>query len=396
MKSFNTYTTESTPTPAPIILYEAKSKPGEYHNVGFTKNSIAPTQVGVPLDRDISAQSIFFGVKEWLYSQTKYDISDEQREYMLYLCGEVQSVKANSSIQLEPSPFNKKDTAKVAVNFGEVLAGIWCCGSYPGGTGLANFPRKNNFPIGDIIIPLQRGGIELASVKSGGGSPTSFSGIWGMATENGLTKPYFKKKLKKEEREVIQIIDECIMGGKSSGKPGATWRTVKNHALYVAQWFYENWDVDDGSNFGLPALARAIGESPLNITDDYIENWMMKTMGDDPIAIRDALESFYTAIGKRPSPDAWTRYHDPKHKQKSLKIQSPLSYHMVDWMNDLYAPSFSSLLSTFANVRQIDVELNLKGKLEVNIKPFTSMQFKFASFMTSNRSQNKIGFKKAK
>jgi len=394
MKSFNTYTTESTPMLAPITLYEAKSEPGEYHNVGFTKNSIAPTQVGVPLDRDISAQSVFFGVKEWLYSQTKYDISDEQINYMLYLCGQVQSVKANSSIQLEAPPFNKQDTAKVAVNFGEVLAGIWACSNYPGGNGLANFPSKNNFPIGDIIIPLQRGGIELASVKSGGGSPTSFSGIWGMATENGLTKPYFKKRLKKEEREVIQIIDECIMGGKSSGRPESTWRTVKNHALYVAQWFYKNWNVDDGSNFGLPALARAIGTRPLNITDEYIENWMTNTMGDDPIAIKAALDPFYAAIGKSPSSDAWTRYHDPKHKQKSLKIQSPLSYHMVDWMNDLYAPAFSSLLSTFANVRQIDVELNSKGKLEVNIKPFTSMQFKFASFMTSNRSQNKIGFKK--
>ena len=184
------------------------------------------------------------------------------------------------------------------------------------------------------------------------------------------------------------------MGGKAAGKPESTWRSVKNHALYVAQWFYKNWSVSDKSHFGLPALSKVLGVPPMNITDDLIETWMVETMGDSPNDIRDALEPFYTAIGKRPSPDAWTRYHDKKHKHKSLKVQSPLSYHMVEWMNDLYAPAFSSLLSTFANVRQIDVELNARGKLEVNIKPFTDMQFQFASFMTANRSQNKIGFKK--
>tara|TARA_Y100000310_G_C20678505_1_gene814487 strand:- start:1187 stop:2389 length:1203 start_codon:yes stop_codon:yes gene_type:complete len=399
MKSFKRFVNqnysiieESTPSPAPMFLYESKSNMGEVHSVGFTKNSIAPAQVGVPLNNNTSAQSIFFGVKEWLYSQTKFDISKEQIEYMLYLMGQIQNIKPNGSAQLEPPPFTKQDTAKIAVNFGEVLAGIWACGKYPSGIGLVNFPSKNNFPIGDIIVPMKEGGIELASVKSGGGSPTSFSGIWGMATQEGLTKPYFKKRLKRKEREVIQIIDECIMGGKSSGKPKNTWRSVKNHALYVAQWFYRNWD--SGSNFGLDVLAKIVGTRPLNITDEYIENWMRNTMDDDPSNIKDALAPFYSAIGKSPSADAWTRYHDPKHKHKSLKIQSPLSYHMVDWMNDLYAPSFSSLLSTFANVRQIDVELNSKGRLEVNIKPFTSMQFKFASFMTSNRSQNKIGFKK--
>ena len=382
-----------TPAPAPRTLFEASGET-EFHNVGFTKNSIAPTQVGVPLDRDISAQSIFFGVKEFLYSQDKFDMTKEQRDYMLYLCGEVQSCKANSSIQVTPPPFNKSDTAKVAVNFGEVLAGIWACSNYPGGNGLANFPSKNNFPIGDIIVPMQEGGIELASVKSGGGSPTSFSGIWAMATQNGMTDPYFKKRLKKEEKEVIEIIDECIMGGKYAGKPEATWRSVKNHALYVAQWFYKNWSVTDKSHFGLPALSKVIGIPPMKITDEDIENWMTKTMDDDPQAIKKALDPFYQAIGKTPSPDAWTRYHDKKHKHKSLKVQSPLSYHMVDWMNELYSPAFSSLLSTYANVRQIDVELNARGKLEVNVAPFTDMQFKFASFMTSNRSQNKIGFKK--
>ena len=49
---------------------------------------------------------------------------------------------------------------------------------------------------------------------------------------------------------------------------------------------------------------------------------------------------------------------------------------------------------TFKNIIQINVDLDMKGKLSVTMKSFPEIQFKFSNAGNSTSSRNKIGFKK--
>ena len=111
--------------------------------------------------------------------------------------------------------------------------------------------------------------------------------------------------------------------------------------------------------------------------------------------VRKALAPFYQAIGKNPAPKEWAKYNTKKQRHKSEKIQSPLAYHLVDWFNELYAEALTSLLNTFRDIQQVNVDLDTKGNLSVQMQTFTEIKFKFANAGNSTNSRNKIGFKKA-
>ena len=371
-----------------FIVSEAKKKASARERATaagllFVTKDLAPSRITtLTTDKDINARRLKADVKNFWDKQTSFDLTPEQSKYMMTLLNKVKRVKPNGSLNVGVPPFEKKDVAQIAKDYSEVLAGMWVCTQYPQGIGKVNFPSKNSLPVADVLVPNLDGGVDLVSIKTKSGSPTSFKGIWDIAKESGfLTKPRFMKKLAKEEQEMVEII-EVILNNK-----------VYAHAIEIAKFLYNEWDTDDGYNFGLDILAKTMGTSVNKLTDDSIEQWMRKWEDDVP-KIRKKLKPFYDAIGKRPALKEWDKYNTAKQRHKSEKIQSPLAYHLVDWLNELYAPSLTMLMNTFKNIVQINVDLDMKGKLSVTVKAFPEIQFKFSNAGNSTNSRNKIGFKK--
>ena len=163
----------------------------------------------------------------------------------------------------------------------------------------------------------------------------------------------------------------------------------------VARYLYDKWDTDDGVGFGLPILARIIGTTVKGLTPDSIENWLLAQKGDVP-KIRKKLQPFYDAIEKGAAEKEWAKYNTPKQKNKQEKVQSPLAYHLVDWLNELYSEHLTSLMHTFRNIVQVNVDLDTRGKLSVTVKSFPEINFIFSNAGNSTAGRNKIGFKKGK
>jgi hypothetical protein len=349
----------------------------------FVTKDLAPSRINtLTTDKDINARRVKADVEKFWDKQTSFDLTPEQSKYMMTLLNKVRRVKRNGSLNVGVPPFEKKDVAQIAKDYSEVLAGMWVCTQYKEGVGKVNFPSKNSLPVADVLVPNVDGGVDLVSIKTKSGSPTSFKGIWDIAKESGfLTKKAFMKKLAKEEQEMVAII-EVILNNK-----------VYAHAIEIAKFLYNEWDTDDGYNFGLDILAKTMGTSVNKLTDDSIEEWMRK-WGDDVPKIRKKLKPFYDAIGRGPALKEWDKYATAKQRHKSEKIQSPLAYHLVDWLNELYAPSLTMLMNTFKNIVQINVDLDMKGNLSVKVVSFPEIKFKFSNAGNSTSSRNKIGFKK--
>lgn len=345
----------------------------------FNTKGLSPAEIKGIMGVDIGARDLKKKVQAYWNKQSRFDLSKAQKEYMTYLLDAVVSVPANGSIQVTPPPFQKEDVAEISKDYGEVLAGMWACTGYPEGNGSVNFPDDKAFKIADLLIPNISGGVDLCSVKTKSGSPTSFNGVWGLAKDSGfLSKKEYLKKLTKLEREMIDII-EIVLREK-------TW----SHAIELAKWFSAVWKTDDGRNFGLDELKKITGIPIKSMTGDSIEKWCNNTFGDDAESAQEALQPFYAAIGKAPS--QWEKWKTQKYKAE--KILSPLAYHMTDWLNNLYEEPLTSLLNTFSNIVQINVDLDAKGNLSVKMSKWNEMQFKFANAGNSHNSRNKIGFKK--
>ena len=261
---------------------------------------------------------------------------------------------------------------------------MWACTGYENGNGTVNFPSSKAFPIADILVSNLDGGVDLVSVKTKSGSPTSFNGLWSIAKQSGfLSDKKLLSKLTPLEAEITEIVD-IILNNK-----------VYDHAIEIAKWLYKNWNTDDGRNFGLDILSKIMKTPVNNLSDEVFEKWLESFEGDVD-AIRIALQPFYNAIGKKPSDKEWVHFLTKKQRHKSEKIQSPLAYHLVDWLNTLYSEPLTSLLNTFRNIVQVNVDLDTKGNLSIKVKSFPEIDFIFANAGNSTNSRNKIGFKKAK
>ena len=349
----------------------------------FVTKDLAPSSIDtLTTDKDINARRLKADVETFWNKQTKFTLNPAQKKYMVMLINKIKKVKANGSINVGVPPFEKKDVAQIAKDYSEVLAGMWVCTQYEQGIGKVNFPSKNSLPVADVLVPNVDGGVDLVSIKTKSGSPTSFKGIWDIAKESGfLTKKAFMNKLAREEREMVEIVGVILKN------------SVYGHAIEIAKFLYKEWDTDDGYNFGLDILARIMGTSVNKLTDESIEAWMRK-WGEDVPKIRKKLKPFYDAIGRGPATKEWDKYNTAKQRHKSEKVQSPLAYHLVDWLNELYAPSLTMLMNTFKNIVQINVDLDMKGNLSVTVKAFPEIKFKFSNAGNSTNSRNKIGFKK--
>jgi hypothetical protein len=386
MKSFKIYT-----------LHEAAKKSARERaraaGLLFVTKDLAPSKIpSLTTDNIITGQSIYFGVKEWLLSLkeigAEFEMTEEQIDYMLNLLESISTLKANSSTNVGKPPFEKKDVAQISKDFGEVLAGVWLGTQYPNGTGVVEFPSKNSLPIADVLCPTPEGGVDLISIKTKKGSPTSFKGIWDKAKASGFFGKY-DGMLKREEEELVDIIN-LLIDNRLFESP-----------IMVAKYLYDEWETNDGVGFGLPILARIMGTNIKTLTNLdaegrpwFIEDWLVNTMKNDVKAIKTELEPFYRAIGKDVGKDEWAKYNTAKQKNKQEKIQSPLAYHLVDFLNEYYSEHLTSLLNTFRDIVQVNVDLNMSGKLSVTVNHFKTMKFIFANAGNSTAGRNKIGFKK--
>jgi hypothetical protein len=395
MKSFKIYTLHEAAKKAKKKGPTARERANAAGRLFVTKD-LAPSKIDtLTTDKEISGRMIEKQVKSFWDTQTKYNMSKEQTDYMKNLLGSIKSVGANSSMNVGVPPFEPKDVAQIAKDYGEVLAGLWLTTSNWGsGTGVVNYPAANSYPVADILCPDNEGGVDLVSIKTKKGSPTSFKGIWDLVQESQNLWIF----LSKEQQEMIEIIKR-IMGF-----------TVFAHPIEVAKYLYDEWDMPGigGQDFGLLVLMRIIGERRVSsITDQKIEDWIRGVWetkkGEDKefpelggeALVRKKLEPFYSSIGKGVGADEWGKKFEGQ-KNKSLKIQSPLAYFIVDWLNELYSEHLTSLLQTFRNIIQVNVDLDMKGKLSVNVKEFREIDFIFSNAGNSTAGRNKIGFKKGK
>jgi hypothetical protein len=353
----------------------------------FVTKDLAPSSINtLTTDKDIGGRKVKSEVARYWIGKGKkrYKLKKKQVDYLVNLMGWVTKVPKGGKVTVTPPPFEKKDVAQIAKDYSEVLAGIWCTtANYPEGIGKVNFPGKNSLPVADILVPDNTGGVNLVSVKTKSGSPTSFKGIWDIARKSGfLTNKKFMKQLSPIQQEMVDLV-EIILAGTTYG-----------HAIDIAKYLYKTWDTDDGEHFGLVKLSQITGTPVTRLSDDSLEKWL-QTFGKDTKKIRKALAPFYKAIGKNPAATEWAKYNTKKQRHKSEKIQSPLAYHLVDWFNELYAEALTSLMNTFRDIQQVNVDLDTKGNLSVQMQTFPEIKFKFANAGNSTNSRNKIGFKKA-
>ena len=354
----------------------------------FVTKDLSPAMISnLTLDKDIGGTKIKREVTAWLQSKgkKKHKLDAKQVRYLIGLMNNVRKVKKNGSINVGAPPFSKKDVAQIAKDFSEILAAIWCTTKhYDQGVGKVNIPAAIALPVADILVPSGKKlrPYNLVSIKTKGGSPTAFKGIWDVAKKSGFLKnKNFMSKLTPKQKELVKLVNVMLE------------YSLAAHAIEVAKFMYKTWDTHDGKHFGLPALKRATGIPIKKLSLETLEKWM-ESFGESQKAtkeIRKKLEPFYKAIEKNAGD--WDRLHT--QKVKATKITAPLSIHVVDWLNELYGKELSLLMQTFRYVHQINVDLDMKGNLSVKMKTFPEMEFKFDRIAPSSRETNKIGFKKA-
>ena len=354
----------------------------------FVTKDLTPAMISnLTLDKDIGGTKIKREVATWLAGKgkRKHKLDAKQVRYLVGLMNNVRKISKNGSINVGPPPFTRKDVATIAKDYSEILAAIWCTTKhYDQGVGKVNIPAAIALPVTDILVPsgLKGRPYNWVSVKTKGGSPTAFKGIWDVAKKSGFFKnKNFMSKLTPKQRELIKLI-EVILEHK-----------ISHHSVEVAKWMYNKWDTHDGKHFGLPALKRATGIPIKKLSHETLTDWL-ESFGKSQKAtkeIRKRLEPFYAAIERKVGD--WDKLHTQKHK--STKITAPLSIHLVDWLNDLYGEELALLMNTFRYIHQVNVDLDMKGNLSVKMKTFSEMDFKFDRIASSTKDTNKIGFKKA-
>lgn len=305
----------------------------------FANKELTPDKFGLN-GKTLTGLEIISHVKSNLnYSK---EINDELLEL---------AIRSNSKglimSDINLSHIQSVDLKTVSKDYGEILGAIWVMKNL--GFTSVKFPSTSNEPLLDFYAI--RYGIPFPySIKSGSGSKTSIDNIIKAAKSNipvggGKLEDY----LTDDEEKALEVLK-------------------KINALPMRQGMIEAHKILETA--GIQELAKVLGISVENITNDNINYWLdKKTLPE----IKTELQTFYSLLKSKPDEKMWS-----ETREKNRLVIGPLGQSLPPLFNKENSPELTALnkIANIITMHQLNVNVS-KNSISFKVSKFKDSKFVF-------------------